>query len=648
MRHWLIIGFLLVLAGLSASPAQAIRQYEPNANIFRVKSSDCVQLSKGKVVLQTGFRVRGFPGIITALHGVVGCRTISAMAETGPFFNSLSIVQVDVDNDVALLSNPNQPFSADEGFERGDPYQLGNNDILNLVGFPETATASFRRRTQPPEIRSLESMLDVSTMAGPISNRNSPNVHIKVVAVQVNMMHGDSGAPLLDDQNMVNAIADGGWANGTVSIGWAIPFSQIHFQPVSAGNVQTRLQQLGNQNPADAPVFSATFNPGSVEPVTVNKPTPQSSTPSLSMRWRGTIRFMTGPEDEGKTFDYIFLYNDPQKLTGIKLYGDGLSTLFGNTNMQAITLYQSFQPDGKDYLHMLAPSSAVCEAASGSNVTPAVTSMKNTVSSFIDALGELAFQSGEHKLSQGAFQGEQTVQAINTRHYTFDPDILNTGNNNTTRFTYLSKDAWTASDDNRLIQIMTLAQVQSLKLGPQPFTGYVQLTGQFVDSDENLRNLSIPFPEECTSPGSKAQVQTDVNQAKDILAILNQAEIDVMKNGLSSKSLDFFGGLYRYELEDQVRDLIDQGLHENWEFDASKSYVRNVTAIGNSSFALNTCEYWRWQRKDAQNQIIDQSKDYPNYRLVPRTIISTDMDLGSGVHPYITDEYSYADKGLCK
>jgi hypothetical protein len=453
---------------------------------------------------------------------------------------------------------------------------------------------------------------------------------------------------LLDDQNMVNAIADGGWANGTVSIGWAIPFSEIHFQPVGAGNVQTRLQQLGNQNPADAPVFSATFDAGGVEQVTVKESTPQSSASSPSspstpsMRWRGTIRLMTGPQDEGKTFDYVILYNGPKKLASVKLYGDGLSTLFGNTIMRAITAYGS---DQKNYLHMLAPSSVACDDMSGPNVTPAVTSMSDSISSLMEVLPGLAYPNGAAG-TDGAFQGEQTVQSINTRHYTFDPDILNSGNNNTPGVTYLSTDVWTASDDNRLVQVMTLAQVQALKLGTLPFTGYVQLTGQFADADENL---SIPIPEECTSPGSKAQVPlTDSDQARQIMTTVNQAEIAVLKNGLSDTGYNWFQGLYRYELENQVNDLIDQGLHEDWEFDANKSYVRNVTALGSSSYALNTCEYWRWQRKDAQGQIVDQSEDFPQYGLGAQTIIVTFMDVGAGEYPYVTEEYSYADKGACK
>ncbi len=644
MRRWPIIGLFLVLAGLFASPVGAVRQYQPDPFIFRLKISGCVD-NPSRQIAQTGFRVKGWPGIITALHGVAGCKQINAIAETGVFFNDLTLAQVDIDHDVALLSNPNQPISAAEGLGTGDPYQLGNNDILHLVGYPETATFAIRRNTQPPEIRPLGTLLQPGDMTTSTMNRNSPNPQIDILSVQVNMMHGDSGAPLLDDLNEVDGIADGGWDDGKVQIGWAIPFSEIHFQGTDSSEVKARLQLLGNQDPAKAPVFSMTLDPGSVEQVTVQEPTPTSSP---SVRWRGTVTFMAGPQDQGTTFDYIFLYNGAKDLSSFKLYGDdqALPTLFGNTIMQAITLYHSGQ---KDYIHFLAPYSVACTDMSGPDATVMTQTMHNSVMGVLGMLPDLAFPNGGTGGSPGVFQGEQTIQGTDTKHYSFDPATLNSGNNNTPGITYLSDDIWTASDDNRLVQVMTLAQVQGLQLGTHPFTGYVQLTGQFVNADENL---SIPIPEECTSPGNSVQVPTtDINQPSNPIhqawVAIAQADSDVRSNGASSTAWDLFQGPYRYELQDEVNDLSDQGMHQDWQFDEAHSSIKKVTALGSNSISLDTCEYWRWQQKDAQGQVVDQSQDYPGYTLWPQTIVLTQMDMGSGPDWYVTDEYTYVDKGVC-
>ena len=78
MRKWLIytsaILFVLLLAG--ASTAAGASEFKPARHVFRVRATDCKFEPVKRV--QTGFRLHDEPGIVTALHGVADCKSISA------------------------------------------------------------------------------------------------------------------------------------------------------------------------------------------------------------------------------------------------------------------------------------------------------------------------------------------------------------------------------------------------------------------------------------------------------------------------------------------------------------------------------------------------------------------------------------------
>jgi hypothetical protein len=69
---------------------------------------------------QTGFRVRGQKGIITALHGVAGAKSINVYTSaksTGLRNPSVTIKLVVVDQDLALLTNDELENGPAVGFE---------------------------------------------------------------------------------------------------------------------------------------------------------------------------------------------------------------------------------------------------------------------------------------------------------------------------------------------------------------------------------------------------------------------------------------------------------------------------------------------------------------------------------------------------
>src|SRR5215467_7988160 len=83
------------------NPAPQPRQLSPYT--FRITAANCRSKMHPRRIF-AGFRVKDQPGIVTALHGVVGCGEISATNTQGLLLNeSLQIVAVDLDHDAALL-----------------------------------------------------------------------------------------------------------------------------------------------------------------------------------------------------------------------------------------------------------------------------------------------------------------------------------------------------------------------------------------------------------------------------------------------------------------------------------------------------------------------------------------------------------------
>src|SRR5688572_11460038 len=65
-----------------------------------------IKRQSGKDHLQSGFRLKGTPGIITCLHGVAGAVSITASNSDPNLLKGLKVAKVDIENDLALLLSP--------------------------------------------------------------------------------------------------------------------------------------------------------------------------------------------------------------------------------------------------------------------------------------------------------------------------------------------------------------------------------------------------------------------------------------------------------------------------------------------------------------------------------------------------------------
>jgi hypothetical protein len=232
------LALLLIMA--SAFPFCAYLQGQQiyDQNIYLVKASDCLHEPKERAL--TGFRVRGVPGIITALHGVADSTNITVTSVDGKFKSgSVTLAKVDVKNDLALLSSPELVRTQAEGLETA-PNPAAANTKVYVVGYP---LSTYLEETKlpftvgDPPLYELGRKLDVN-LRDALLKRNSPNPSISVLFVIGPLHPGHSGAPVLDSKNRVIAIANGS-IREFAGYGWAIPYHGIAWRPVQ-GNLDFR------------------------------------------------------------------------------------------------------------------------------------------------------------------------------------------------------------------------------------------------------------------------------------------------------------------------------------------------------------------------------------------------------------------------
>lgn len=207
------------VAFLFSSLASAQERY-----VYLVNNSDRVAL--------TGFRVRGTKGIITALHGVVGARTIKAYTATGDkLFEPLRLQKVDIASDIALLWSPELDIMPADGFEVATNVNWATLKTVKVVGYPikmdlKDITTSMEVRETPMEKLTL--LLNKDTRSR-LVRRKSPDPAIEVLSLQGFLNPGHSGAPVLNSAGQLVAVGNGGLQLGT-GLGWAIPFGRIRWE----------------------------------------------------------------------------------------------------------------------------------------------------------------------------------------------------------------------------------------------------------------------------------------------------------------------------------------------------------------------------------------------------------------------------------
>lgn len=224
---------------------------EANTHVYRIQ---IIKAATKKTVIQTGFRLKGVSGIITALHGVLGATSISARNNKNEVISYLTIAQVDIDNDLALLTYPEAERQITKGFERADGIVAPQVELYTQ-GFPQGIELYQKPvRAGTPVIRKLRELIpstDIKTI-NEFVERRSPSLDIEVISIDGNLVKGQSGAPvLISSQNRVVGIVNGGILGGAAGISWAIPMAKVNFKLKSDKITQVQLNKLTSVNASE-------------------------------------------------------------------------------------------------------------------------------------------------------------------------------------------------------------------------------------------------------------------------------------------------------------------------------------------------------------------------------------------------------------
>ncbi|WP_020474840.1 S1 family peptidase [Zavarzinella formosa] len=237
--------FATLIAALPAGVARADDYFD---HIYRIST---VREGKPSVEL-TGFKVKGREGLYTALHGVVGGKTIKAFQPSSKNVTGyeLEIAEVDTDRDIAyLLPTKKGKKLSDGGLPLGVAPNLASlaEKSVKVVGFPmgvDLLAASTPLTVRQPAACALEKVGNPAARAD-LKKRNSPLLSTIVLSLDGNLLQGHSGAPILDADGSVIAVGNGGLDIGRVGWGWAIPFHDIKLNGLSEAGVPAKLAALG-------------------------------------------------------------------------------------------------------------------------------------------------------------------------------------------------------------------------------------------------------------------------------------------------------------------------------------------------------------------------------------------------------------------
>lgn len=236
--------------------------------VFKIISEECSlcpsNTGNNKKSL-TGFTVQGTSGIITALHGVVGQQSITAMnSQNNESFGDLKIIQVDIEHDIALLSSP-KLHGKTGGFNTPLIGEQPDCTKIQSIGYPlnvpEQRPIPIVQLNAHLPYRKLWTLLPEGSLRTDIQKRKSPSYEEDVLHIEGQFLPGYSGAPVLNEKSQVVGVANGGLQIGS-SISWAIPYDKINLKPISSKE-EGELARLSHLTPPALFSFTTVFQASS-------------------------------------------------------------------------------------------------------------------------------------------------------------------------------------------------------------------------------------------------------------------------------------------------------------------------------------------------------------------------------------------------
>ncbi|MDU9006832.1 S1 family peptidase [Sedimentitalea todarodis] len=233
----------------------------------------------GSEMAATGFAWNDKMHVVTALHAVAGCEERLVKKENGKL-TTADIESVSLVADLAYLKLNNdiglQPAEvvSELTTTRGDYFTWG---------YPHGILESFGAQThfasgQKGGLTTLLALRGVEQLEGLFKGQHYPRKDTSILRVTSTLQPGQSGAPIINDQGLVVAIADGGLLGGFKGINWSIPaFKYLDGLPYSDDPI-----------PQDRSVWAALYS--KVTPAPVDAGEPQTALTEPTSQALGSLR----------------------------------------------------------------------------------------------------------------------------------------------------------------------------------------------------------------------------------------------------------------------------------------------------------------------------------------------------------------------
>ncbi|GAB0114612.1 S1 family peptidase [Acidisoma sp. C75] len=215
-----VCGLLALLPGAALAQPSAAILLRVAPSVLRVVGTDCAGESRSG----TGFVWQRAGHIVTALHVVIGCRTVQVFFPVGDQVQAVdaAVRHELLSADLALLSVADPPQAAPLQAAAADP-PIGT--YVDVYGYPLDQPTSSDAPLYVTAANQTAPLLQDAVGDAEreeIQKLGFPSLSTEILRVDGNLLPGHSGAPILNDAGEVVAIGSGGLQRGTVGLGWAV------------------------------------------------------------------------------------------------------------------------------------------------------------------------------------------------------------------------------------------------------------------------------------------------------------------------------------------------------------------------------------------------------------------------------------------
>ena len=183
--------------------------------------------------------------VVIALHVVIGADSILVTTQVDGLKKHVrgQIVAFAHDTDLALLSLNEDLDSSPLQYSLSS----GEKTSLWVVGYPFGTTGLRSRVVRVSDI-APGTLRDALTgdASDALSRLGFPSLDLSVLQIEGDILPGDSGAPIIDEDGIVVGVGSGGLRGGTVGLGWAISADALDGLEENRGvpAVDTRLMSV--------------------------------------------------------------------------------------------------------------------------------------------------------------------------------------------------------------------------------------------------------------------------------------------------------------------------------------------------------------------------------------------------------------------